>query len=340
MAHMIDETTGRAAIAYVGEKPWHGLGAELQAGTSIEEWRKAAGLDWTAERAPVMFVDQDFEARTFGDRFVLYRSDTKAPLSVVSERYKPVQPADVLDFFGKISEAAGWQLETAGALSGGRRIWGLAKAGEGAEVKDGDIVKPYVLLATSFDGTLATTARFTSVRVVCHNTISISVAGKAEVTVCHSAKFDGDAVRKDLGIFADAGERFIATARKLAAQQISAQAFDLMAIKLINDCNLSAAKEADEVRKSRAYRDIAALFNGGAIGSELCAGTAWQFVNAATEYCDHQRGRSADTRMASAWFGKGRQIKGAAFALAAGIAGAAIDPADEAPAEAEALVIA
>ena len=29
MAHMIDETTGRAAIAYIGATPWHGLGQAL-----------------------------------------------------------------------------------------------------------------------------------------------------------------------------------------------------------------------------------------------------------------------------------------------------------------------
>jgi hypothetical protein len=37
-------------------------------------------------------------------------------------------------------------------------------------LKGGDRVKAYLLLATSCDGTLCTTAQFTSVRVVCNNT--------------------------------------------------------------------------------------------------------------------------------------------------------------------------
>ena len=53
MAHEIDMTTGTAAIAYVGEKPWHGLGAELKQGTSIEEWIKAAQMNWDVVGTPV-----------------------------------------------------------------------------------------------------------------------------------------------------------------------------------------------------------------------------------------------------------------------------------------------
>ena len=45
MAHMIDETTGKAAIAYVGKTPWHGLGQELTPGQDIPTWTREAGLD-------------------------------------------------------------------------------------------------------------------------------------------------------------------------------------------------------------------------------------------------------------------------------------------------------
>lgn len=57
MSHMIDQSAGRDAIAFVGEVPWHGLGRQLTAGASIEQWTQEAGLGFTVERAPVMFRD-------------------------------------------------------------------------------------------------------------------------------------------------------------------------------------------------------------------------------------------------------------------------------------------
>ena len=46
MAALLDMSTGKAGIAYVGEVPWHGLGQELEEGASLDQWRVAAGLDW------------------------------------------------------------------------------------------------------------------------------------------------------------------------------------------------------------------------------------------------------------------------------------------------------
>lgn len=94
-------------------------------------------------------------------------------------------------------------METAGVLRDGEKIWGLAKVNDGVEIVDGDVIKPYLLLATSYDGSLATTARFTSIRVVCNNTLQMARADNKSgvVKVRHDSTFDSDAVRRQLGIF-------------------------------------------------------------------------------------------------------------------------------------------
>ena len=55
MAHMIDNTTGRDAIAYTGATPWHGLGQALTPGASIETWTEQAGLGYTVLESPVLY---------------------------------------------------------------------------------------------------------------------------------------------------------------------------------------------------------------------------------------------------------------------------------------------
>lgn len=151
MAHMIDETTGRAAMAYVGATPWHGLGQQLTPGASIEDWTREAGLAYTVLESPVLYrTEAATDPEVFKGRKVLHRSDTGAPLSVVSDGYRTVQPAEVMGFFGKLADIGGFEMETAGALSHGRRVWALARVSAAAEILAGDTVRPYILLATSY----------------------------------------------------------------------------------------------------------------------------------------------------------------------------------------------
>jgi phage/plasmid-like protein (TIGR03299 family) len=337
---MIDTTTGRAAMAYAGATPWHGLGQALTPGASIETWTREAGLGYTVLESPVRYDSSAAsEPQTWPARKVLHRSDTGAPLAVVSDSYHVVQPGQVMDFFRQLMELGGFQLETAGALSDGRRVWALASVGDAAPVVSRDLVKPYLLLGTSYDGTMATVAKFTAIRVVCNNTITAAVGGysagrvikgeteqslgylKSAVRVLHSERFDADAVRLQLGIVAGAWESFLVQSRQLADVPMGQADADEFLAELLAPYHTSAKP----LQESKAYRQVLALFNGQAIGSDLpgVAGTRWAMLNAVTELVDHARGRSNNTRIESAWFGAGAALKArAAELLAADLVGA------------------
>src|SRR3989339_1590711 len=177
MAHELATTND---MAYVGETPWHGLGNQLPKNQPIEVWQKAAGMDFEIKQTEVLFNAANGDGnllnlRSNPDATVLYRSDTMDALSVVSKRYKVVQPKDVLGFYRDLVSVGGFELETAGILKGGKKLWALARTGQETYLKGNDQVKAYLLLATACDGTLATTAQFTSVRVVCNNTLQMAV---------------------------------------------------------------------------------------------------------------------------------------------------------------------
>jgi phage/plasmid-like protein (TIGR03299 family) len=186
MSHLIE------TMAYTGQTPWHNLGNQLPAKQPIDVWAREAGMDWSIRETPVRYMatpsnndtshsssvsDLYGEPMEFADQKVLYRSDTKAPLSVVSARYQVVQPRQVLEFYRDLTEVSGYELETAGVLKAGRKFWALARTGKSSVLKGSDVVNGYLLLATSCDGTLATTATPTTVRVVCNNTLSIALSG-------------------------------------------------------------------------------------------------------------------------------------------------------------------
>jgi phage/plasmid-like protein (TIGR03299 family) len=232
----------------------------------------------------------------------------------------------VMGFFQKLLDLGGFQMETAGALSHGRRVWALASVGDGAEVVSGDVVKPYLLLGTSYDGTMATIAKFTAIRVVCNNTITPAVNStsdeinkgyiKSAVRVLHSERFDADAVRMQLGIVANQFERFIVESRQLARQQMVFNDADLFVKELLKPYHTGKL----DITDTKAYKRVIELWQGRAIGTNILRashveGSRWQMLNAVTQLVDHERGRSDNTRLESAWFGTGSALKNRALEL-------------------------
>jgi len=320
MSHEIDFSNGRANIAYVGTEgtPWHGLGSSLTYDATIDDWKRESGLNFDVRSATVKFVDDGGtdELLSFDDRKVLYRSDTKAPLATVSKRYQPLQPGEVLEFFRELTEEQGFQMDTAGSLHGGKRVWALAKMNEGQDVLGTDRVLPYLLLATSFDGGLATTGKFTAIRVVCHNTITMAMNSSSEgdrtTKVRHTSVFDPVAMKKSLGVYQDAWTKWLKKAKMAAEAPIAMPQVEALTADIASFTIPKGAEPSD----SKAYKKIIDLFNGEAIGSDLTQGaTYWQWINSVTEYVDHHRGRAADSRMNRAWFGDGDALKTRAFNL-------------------------
>lgn len=303
-------------MAYAGETPWHGLGNRLARKQPIEVWARQAGMDWRIEETPVCFMSGQAGTlgaiHSFAEQKVLFRSDTKAPLSVVSSRYQTVQPRAILEFYRDLTEAGGFELETAGVLKEGRKLWALAKTGQQTVLRGGDTVNGYLLLATACDRTLATTAQFTSVRVVCNNTLAIALAdGTGAVKVPHRSQFNPQAVKQQLGIAVASWDSFMVRMRALSERKVRpTQAPDFF--RRLLDMPSLATSEAKPQPNDRALRAIQTLYDGKGMGADLpsASGTAWGLVNAVTQYADHERrARSADHRLDSAWFGGGANLK-------------------------------
>jgi len=325
MAHAIDFSKGRAAMAFTGKREaiWHGLGEEMAEGASLEEWQRAAGMDWTVQRSKVRFAPAAGATPVeWPDYHVLLRSDTKSPLAVVSDTFKVVQPREVIAFFADLIREAGFRMTTAGVLHGGKKFWAQADVGTGDDVVRGDFVGARLLLATACDGSMNTVAKGVSERVVCANTLgfAMSESGGSMVKVSHRSVFDEAKVKRQLG-FAPAGfARFIRGARELSKREVSPEEGQLFALELLGGVaapqNAAQIVRNSKVVDSIGYQTVLALFGGKGRGSQLpgVAGTAWGLVNGVTEYVDHyQRSRSADNRFDSAEFGAGDALKTAAF---------------------------
>lgn len=310
MAHLVE------TMAYAGATPWHGLGNQLTQKQPIDVWQREAGMDWQIQESPVHFkadaIGHLGSIHSFPEQKVLYRSDTKAALSVVSSRYQIVQPREVLEFYRDLTDVSGYELETAGVLKGGKKFWALARTGQSAALKGNDQVNGYLLLATSCDGTLATTATPTTVRVVCNNTLTIAVNGASRaIKVPHNTRFDAQNVKKQLGIAVSQWDTFMHQMRTLAERKVQWHESMGFFMKVLCDVHPTGALPKD-LPNERALRKVQELYEGKGKGAglESANGTAWGLLNAVTEYVDHERrARSNEYRLDSAWFGQGAVIK-------------------------------
>lgn len=247
---------------------------------------------------------------TVENQNVIYRNDTFAPLGVVTDRYKVHQPAEVLEFFNTLVQSAGFTLEVAGAIKGGKRIWALANVNKEAVVLHDDAVRGYLLLSTSFDGTAATIGQFTSIRVVCNNTLSAADVEDApsRVVLTHGAEFDQSMMRDRLGIVVSGFEGMMDKYRKLARQGVSSEyARDFTNTLFPASYN----QQTNTFKESRGFKRVLELFDGAGMGASNHGvyGTKWGLLNAVTQYVDHERGHNVDTRMNNAWFGNGNRMK-------------------------------
>lgn len=308
MAHLIANTiSGKAAMAYVGETPWHGLGQQLTKGSTIETWAEESGLDFQLATADVQFTPPasvwngfKSQALPYDGKKVMYRTDSNMPLGLVSSQYKIVQPIEVLEFFRDMVGSIA-HLETAGVLRNGAHYWALAKM-DGEFNIAGDKVNQYLLLASSADGSLATQARLTSVRVVCNNTLQLAQRGKANVSVRHNSVFKPEAIKAELANSNEAFKTFEQTAKALASIKLGSAKAQSIFTSILG---------GDEKNPSRAAARALALFEGAGIGAELesAKGTAWGALNAVTQLMDWETARTGDARLANAWFGGGVNVK-------------------------------
>lgn len=314
MTHLID------SIAYQNETPWHGLGnrvdydqiKHLEPELLVAKFQEAAGLNWTILESPLAYRDHERAVKVSETHKALVRSDNGYQLSIVGSGYNVVQPREIMTFFTGLLDS-GVQIDVAGSLDLGRKVWCLA-TNPSAEIKLGvDVIKPYIQLVTSCDGSMATCAYYTSVRVVCNNTLQMSRGDmKHGVRVSHRSTFNADDVKHKLGLREDTKfqETIEAMASKKFTNESVAEVIDLLFAK---------RNEAGEItNESRVKKVTSEIFDSvfHSPGADLSSshGTLWGLMNGITHWVDYKSGAKSDNnRFKSSQFGDGAKLKNKAF---------------------------
>ena len=315
MAHMVE------TMAYAGELPWHGLGTKVPADLTPRQMMDKAGVDWRVNLVPT-YADVNGERIPTGQKALVRETDNRV-LTNVGGNWNPVQNEEAFDFFTEYCLAGDMEMHTDGSLADGKIVWALAKVNESFDVLGEDRVDSYLLFSNPHQYGKSLNVRFTPIRVVCNNTLTLSLSQKAknEVVLNHRRAFDPQMVKDQLGIAHEKFAMYREMARFLSKKR--AKTGDVIAyfnnVFPLANSKTEVRDYADLSRTAKQAYDVLETQPG----ADMAMGTWWNAVNAVTYLTDHQLGRSADTRMQSAWFGANQAKKVRAMNLAVEMAEAA-----------------
>lgn len=317
MAHELEIVNGEAKMAYVGEKPWHGLGKAVPQDVSPEQMLDAAGLRWDVVKKDLYFQTESGPVPTKARALV--RSTDNKVLTIVTDNWNPVQNIEAFEFFTDFVAAGDMHMETAGSLRDGKMVWAMAKIKESFEIFGGDRVEGNLLFSNPHEFGRSIDIRFTPVRVVCANTMAIALTGdtKHAVKINHRSKFNPDEVKAVMGVakdrLAEYKEQAMFLGKKKFTKETITEYFNRVFPSLSKDEDKS--KALDKFPISRQAEEAMAVLHVQP-GADFARGTWWQAFNTITYMADHKLGRSRDSRLTSAWYGINRTRKEKALNLA------------------------
>lgn len=310
MAHNIN------SMAYYGKEPWHKLGHAIPARATSGQMIVAAGLDWEVTARGARGAGKDKKGRYSMYEIVReprpHTKEREILLGVASGTYVPLQNCEAFDFFDLVVGDNKAVFETAGSLGRGECVWVLAKMPAAMEIVPGDECRRYLLLSNRHDGKGSVTVKFTSIRVVCQNTLMLALKdGQNAYRVRHSKLMTerlaqvGEILHMAKKVYEECGMLF----RKLAATSLARNRLDMF-LQVVYP--LTEPQKKRGTRPEKWVRIDQLLEESEDLKLPGVKDTMWAAYNAVTQFEDYRQTRTPEdpsARLNRVWFGAGADTK-------------------------------
>lgn len=317
------------SMSFSGQTPWHGLGnnvTDLDIDDPIA-MAKAASANWTVSKREMAFKGANGQWIPIKGDLALVRDTDESHLSTVGTTWKEVQNEQSFEFFTKWCKAGQMKPETCGSLWGGRYVWMLARINKDFSIGKKDEIRPYLLLASPHVHGKALLIQYTTVRVVCWNTLCMAIGSSLKgngtgFRMPHSMAFN-DATKakaeEALGLAVKQTTEFKEIVTKLSKKKMTVTDSEEYFCEVLQfDPKKAEKKKGGEVMVPRMLPKFQAALTH-APGQELpsALGTLWGSFNAITAVVDHQTGRNdRSTTLRNIWLGHMAGIKRRALEVA------------------------
>lgn len=333
MAHLIDTSKGFNAFISYAAPAWHGLGEVFNEKINAETALNRSGASFDVLKLPNIHILPNGNELISKDSFFTVRTDVNKVLgSRLGKDYTVLQNIEAFNLVDEILQSGAAEIETAGVIDEGKKVFICLRVNKNIIISGNDIVKQFVLITNSHDGSLALTVMPTNVRVVCNNTLSaaLSTKGAEKIRIRHTTNAS-DRMReaaKVLNLIQDNTEINSENYEKMKNILISKeQMFDYFGNIFFNAEEISKlqrgvkANDFISTRKQNILSDVISFTNRGQGQKEALNNdniNMWYAYAGLTGYLTRKKYETADQRANSMLFGTdGERIqRGGILALA------------------------
>ena len=306
----LKKSTGKGKIPFIfsnpmnhsSEKPWAGIGVEVNSSLSSREMLYKAKLDWEVSKIP-------------------------------SQRPKSHSNQETFRFYKAYFQSGNAEIDTVGSLDGARILWALARLNEDFTLPGEDELQSYILLASRHEDREKIEIQFMVLRSACNSMLKIS--SKARPTVKNSfrrvfkstlpflsesaQKFDEEMDQKakaTIQMGREAISDFAEKAQSLANKKVDEKiARNYMGEVFKPDLLKDEGKAAEDQARKTEQDALEAFENAPGQNLESAQMSAWGLLTAAA-YTADRLGKTPDSRLRQSWFGPNAKIKKRALELA------------------------
>jgi phage/plasmid-like protein (TIGR03299 family) len=305
---------------------------------TAQEAIRAAELDWLVVKKPLYTGDEGKLKRRVPKRFAVvpehrWGKEDCPVFGIVGSEYTPLQNHEAFEFFDSIVGSKTAIYHTAGALGDGERIWILAKLPSDIQVAGEDIAHKFLLLSNTHDGNNSVQIKFTPVRVVCQNTLTMALGRGPILRVVHTRDIHQRLKQSEklLGVINSRFTQIEEVFKKMVQAKLNESKVSGFFNRVFPDPQHPEGRDSSDERYQQELaracqnRSWATCFFEQGMGNQAkpVAGTLWAAYNGITELVDHRwrPNQSDERRLNSIWFGNGYLVKARAFRIAENMVG-------------------
>lgn len=288
MGMVPDQFGDLAAFASLRKPAWHMLGTVSDVPLDTIEFQKLAHVHGLNERkvsaekigANLAFANDQY--------FTIRRNPFTGQdeiLAAVGSRYE-VFTSDELFALGTHITDGAYRWETMGAMGNGTSVFGsLVHTDDIVLDPNGsaDVIKRYLMLHTTHDGSGNVRAKETPIRVVCQNTLDLALSGAGTTYKIRHTKNMRDRLeeaKKIMGFAAKYDEAFETEAKALFATAVSNAEFNAMVLKAFPKPD---DKKGAVTRWANKVSTLTDTWNGSTGSMDNLPKNAWRALQAFTE---------------------------------------------------------